>query len=175
MAYTKEPLFYFENNNDLGLETLPLHALIVIGNSEIVYKIINPGEISNTTTIQTAINEESIVPISSNTEIIRVDSDIVLENKKEQLLLCITEGITLSDGTYPYTIYLPQNPYDRDVVYIMDGSKNAQNRPPYISNQSADGTYKINGEDDSLVLDVNFFYIILIYDAATNNWVLGGK
>lgn len=83
------------------------------------------------------------------------------------LIVCTTKGTTLNVGEYAFTVTLPQNPLDKDVIYIMDGSNSAQERPIKINGNLRN---IINAED--FVCDINKFKITLVFDSAENSWSL---
>ena len=89
--------------------------------------------------------------------------------RSNDLIVVDTSGATLPEGSTAYTITLPSSPKNGDIVLIMDGSGNAQNRPVLVDGVSSN----IDGQADDLTCDVNYFDIKLTYN--NGNWSLGGK
>ena len=89
--------------------------------------------------------------------------------KNNELIVCDTSGATLSSGATAYTVTLPGSPEDGDVIRLMDGSGNAQNRPILVDRNGNN----IDGDTDNLTCDANYFDVKLVFD--TDNWSLGGK
>lgn len=75
--------------------------------------------------------------------------------------------------------YLPVSPKDLSKIFVTDRNNNAQNNPVTIklqkdsSGNSINGT-TLNGVTSDLVCDVNKFLVVLIFDEANNNWIIGG-
>jgi len=86
----------------------------------------------------------------------------------DELVVCTTKGSTLNAGETAFTVTLPSSPNDKDIVYLMDGSDNAQDRPIKIS---ASGKGIINPGDD-FICDVNRFKVTLVFDSVENTWSL---
>jgi len=65
-----------------------------------------------------------------------------------------------------FKLTLPNNPSDKDMIYVMDGNYNAQNNPVTITGNGK----KINGKNEDLTCDVNGFYIVIRYSANNGSW-----
>ena len=72
-----------------------------------------------------------------------------------------------SDSTGNYTISLPSDPADMDLVKIGDYDANANNNPVHI-----DGNGKQIEGDDSYDLDVNDFLVEITYNGKQGQWVI---
>ncbi len=99
-----------------------------------------------------------------------VSADTLLNT--EEVISAKTLGTTLlAPGVVDYTLTLPLAPVDGDIIQVVDGSGNSQDRPILIARNGK----TIAGLADDLTCDVNYFDIKLIYRTSDSNWVLGGK
>jgi hypothetical protein len=112
---------------------------------------------------------ESIIEVGSGYEIETVNGNTTLEAGK--IYPCDTHGATLGKDQTAFTLTLPASPDDGDVLLIMDGYGNAQNRPILVDRNGND----IDSKSENIVLDVNYFDIKLIYSNTNSTWALGGK
>ncbi len=100
-----------------------------------------------------------------------VYTDVNYNALSNDLIVCASEGPALATGEIAYTITLPGVPADNTIIRFMDGSGNSQNRPVLIDRNGN----AIDGIQEDLTLDVNYFDIKLVFKSTDNSWALGGK
>jgi len=109
----------------------------------------------------------SIIEVGINVKYINSDYNAI----NNELLVCESSGTTLGTGLTSYTITLPPNPNDKDIIRIMDANGDAQNRPILVSRNGNN----IDGKATDLTCDVNYFDIKLVYNVVNTDWSLSGK
>ena len=170
MAYNRKPLYQFKTPSDTGIDKVPLKRVVVLESTNIQYIKDNNTGLTASSTLQDAIDNGNLVAISGGGNGFNVryvsTNDTPSPN---DLLVCETLGSTLSTGQTAYTITLPATPANGDIILIMDGSGNAQNRPILVDRNGNN----IDGVADDLTCDVNYFDIKLVFESG--NWSLGGK
>ena len=124
----------------------------------------NNTGLSASDSVETALAQSNISLFGAATKYINSNEDA----KAGTLIVCDSAGATLASGTTAYTITLPTG-NDGDLIRIMDGSGNAQNRPILVDRNGNN----IDGAADDLTCDVNYFDIKLVFNSG--NWSLGGK
>ncbi len=100
-----------------------------------------------------------------------VHADANYSALSNDLIVLASDGIALAVDETAYTITLPVAPADKDIIRFMDGSGNSQNRPVLVDRNGNN----IDDIDEDLTLDVNYFDIKLVFNAADSSWALGGK
>lgn len=144
------------------------------GDNEIIYLINDTKEL-----LTWDENSNTYVSISANSNnsnsetIIEINSDKTINSST--FVICDTTGSTIASDQTAYTITLDHNLPDKTKVIIMDGSGNAEKRP--IKLVSSENIY-INGSQVSnfeIHLNVNYFFVTLLYNAANSVWHIGNK
>lgn len=170
MAYNRKPLYQFKTSSETGIDKVPLKRVVVVEDTNKQYIKDNNTGLTASSTVQDAIDNGNLVLVGGSGNGFNVryinGNDTPSAN---DLLVCETLGSTLSTGQTAYTITLPASPSDNDIILIMDGSGNAQNRPILVERNGNN----IDGVADNLTCDVNYFDIKLVFESG--NWSLGGK
>ena len=171
MAYNRKPLYQFSSASDTGIDKVPLKRVVVVEDSNEQYIKDNNTGLTASSTVQDAIDNGNLVLItggSGNGFNVRYINGNDSPSAND-LLVCETLGSTLTTGNTAYTITLPASQSNGDIILIMDGSGNAQNRPLLVDGNGNN----IDGVADNLTCDVNYFDIKLVFNSG--NWSLGGK
>ena len=114
---------------------------------------------SKLATINTSVTE-------LKNEMTKVNKLLVPELISDNTLLESGKEYTADTSVKAFTVTLPGNPNDNDVIYLFDGAYNAQNNNITVQRNGK----TINGKDEDLICDVNGFYIILRFDGNKNGW-----
>jgi hypothetical protein len=177
MAYTGKPEFHFKSLSETGINKTAIDALIFVEGGAIYTKV-SQGSLDATSTIQDAINAGNVTEFSgggASTIVTKINSNTTLSSDIDQLVVLDTSGAPLSSGDTKFTVTLPESPTDKTIIRIMDGEANAQDVPVLVSHTSGASTFKINGIEDDLTVDMNNIDFKLVFDAPNNNWALGGQ
>jgi len=115
----------------------------------------------------TAGTIDPVIPADVNVRF--VDSDVTAANS--DLIVCKTEGATIVNG-YTLKITLPSTPTNKDIIRVMDGSNNGQNRPVLVQ-----GSHDIvaDDRDNAVMLDTSGYDVKFVFNAADNEWSFAGK
>lgn len=178
----RKPTYSFDGTSSTGLDQVPLNGVILIENDgdgvdspKLIYLYDTTG-ITSSTTVNTLLTtmddqwgelggggggafDEVFIEVSAN-----------YSPSVGEFLLCSTSGTTLAEDATAYTITLPASPADKAILYLMDMSGNAQNRPVLVDRN----TKNINGKAENLTIDLSFFDIKLVYESSTTSWAIGG-
>ena len=73
MAYDQNPIFSFDSSSEVGLDALPLGALILVEDIEKLYKLDTLSGITEFTTIQTAINNNNILEVGGSSDVVNIN------------------------------------------------------------------------------------------------------
>ncbi len=176
MAYERKPIYHFDSVNSVGINKIPNEVIIFVKNTSKLYEKLTDTGLTNTSTIRNAIDNNNISVVSGGSstqasiyEYVYADSNYTAEDN--QVIVCETEGSALPEGSYALTVTLPANPEDGSMVFLVDGAGNAQDRSVLVTRNGN----KIDGENDDITCDVNYFDIRLVFNSTSNNWALGGK
>jgi hypothetical protein len=73
MAYDMNPIFSFDTSSEVGINKLPLGALILVENIEKLYKLDSLNNLTDFTTIQTAITNNNLLDVGGDSNVVNLD------------------------------------------------------------------------------------------------------
>ena len=118
------------------------------------------------------MNEDGEKLSTSVPNVAKIEDNLIKNGGISKRIL-VTEDVTLDDYAYysvdttdARTLTLPAEPVDGDFKIILDYAKNAQNNPVTVEGNGI----KIEDEDDDLTLDVNGFFVLVVYNESAGSW-----
>jgi hypothetical protein len=125
---------------------------------DVTFEYMNEDGERLTTTVPNVAKIEQNLLDNATTKRIYVNEDMVLEDHAYYTV----------DTSNSRTLTLPANPTNNDIRFILDGVNNAQNNPVNIERNGK----KINNSETNASLDVNGFFILLLFNEAKDSWYL---
>ena len=130
---------------------------------------INASNISDLTSKVNSLGSKLESEVSDvNGKVTEVEDSLNILVMKDAGTLSVSRRYAAETIDKSFTVKLPSNPKDGDIIYLMDGSYNAQNNPITIDRNGK----QINGKSENLICDVNGFYVVMRYDNNKGSWFM---